>query len=204
MDEGSRSRTSPTLLGRLRQDPTDQAAWHQFVDYYGPRIYGWCRKWNLQDADAQDVAQDVLVKLAQKMRTFEYDPKGSFRGWLKTIALHAWSDFLAGRGRRPGVGSGDTAQLGLLETVEARDDLLRHLDETFDRELFDEASRRVQLRVREHTWQAFRLTALEGLSGAEAAQRLNMKVATVFVAKHEVQQMLAEEIRRLEGRDESA
>ena len=70
----SESRTSSTLLGRLRRDPTDQDAWGEFVNRYGPQIYGWCRKRGLQDADAQDVAQTVLVKLAVKMRDFAYDP----------------------------------------------------------------------------------------------------------------------------------
>src|SRR5262245_39886831 len=107
------SRTSPTLLGRLRQSPTDQAAWEEFVERYGPRIYGWCRHWGLQGADADDVAQDVLLRLAEKMRTFRYDPAGSFRGWLKTLTHHAWYDFVQRR-RRAGCGSGDSQTLDRL------------------------------------------------------------------------------------------
>jgi RNA polymerase sigma factor (sigma-70 family) len=196
MTGSSGSQTSPTLLGRLRRDPTDQAAWAEFVDEYSPLIYGWCRKWGLQDADAQDVSQTVLVKLAVKMRGFTYDPSRSFRGWLKTLAHHAWSDFLEGR-KRAGAG-GDIRSPERLETVEARTDLAQRLEEAFDRDLLDAAAARVRLRVRPRTWDAFRLTALEGLSGAEAARRLGMKVAHVFVAKSEVRKMLADEIRRLE------
>jgi RNA polymerase sigma factor (sigma-70 family) len=201
MANESSSRTSPTLLGKLRQDPTDQAAWARFVDYYGPRIYGWCRRWGLQDADAEDVTQTVLVQLSAKLRSFTYDEGRSFRGWLKTLARHALSDFLEVR-RRPGRGSGDDRVVELLETVEAREDLVRRLEDQFDRELLDEAMARVQLRVRPRTWEAFRLTALEGLRGAAVAERLEMKVATVFVAKSEVQKMLAEELRRLDEPDE--
>ena len=104
---GSDSRTSITLLGRLRQAPADQAAWSEFVERYGRKIYGWCRHWQLQEADAQDVTQDVLLKLAAKMRSFAYDRSGSFRGWLKTLTHHAWQDFIEGR-RRAGTGIGDT------------------------------------------------------------------------------------------------
>ena len=196
MTSASGSQTSPTLLGRLRQEPTDQEAWALFVDHYGPRIYGWCRAWGLQDADAQDVTQTVLVKLAEKMRGFTYDPARSFRGWLKTLAHHAWSDFLEGRKRR-GAG-GDAGAPGRLDTIEVPADLAQRLEEAFDRELLDAAAARVRLRVRPRTWDAFRLTALEGLSGTEAARRLGMKVAHVFVAKSEVRRMLADEIRRLE------
>ena len=95
----SPSQTSVTLLGRLRQEGTDQQAWVEFVRRYGPRICGWCRQWGLQEADAQDVAQDVLLKLAAKLRTFAYDPTRSFRGWLKTLTHHAWCDFVNDRPR---------------------------------------------------------------------------------------------------------
>jgi RNA polymerase sigma factor (sigma-70 family) len=200
MDRDAVPDTSPTLLGKLRQDPSDQAAWARFVEHYGPQIYGWCRRWNLQDADAQDVSQNVLVRLSEKLRTFTYDPARSFRAWLKTLTHHAWSDFVT-NSRKAGAGSGDTDVLALLETVEAREDLVRRLEEAFDRELLGQAMLRVQARVAAHTWEAFRLTALEGLSGAQAAERLGLKVANVFVAKSEVQKMLREETRELEGAD---
>lgn len=52
-------------------------------------VYRWCRRWHLQDADAEDVTQAVLAKLTGKMGSFEYDPARSFRAWLKTVAHHA-------------------------------------------------------------------------------------------------------------------
>jgi len=198
MASDSGPRTSPTLLGKLRTDPANEETWCRFVDYYGPKIYGWCRRWSLQDADAQDVTQTVLLQLAAKMRSFTYDPARSFRAWLKTLTHHAWSDFVADR-RRLAPASGTTGFLKLLETIEARDELTNRLEAAFDQELLDEAMRRVQARVLPHTWEAFRLTALEGLSGAATAARLGLKVANVFVAKSEVQKMLREEVAALEG-----
>jgi RNA polymerase sigma-70 factor (ECF subfamily) len=189
------------LLGRLRQVPGDQEAWNTFVARYGPRIYGWCRQWNLQEVDAQDVTQSVLLRLVEKMRAFEYDPGRSFRGWLRTITHHAWSDFLAAR-KSAAVGSGDSTILAWLQTVEAREDLLSRLEKEFDQELLDEAMMRVRLRVTPAKWDAFRLMALEGLSGAEVAQRLGMKVATAFVVRSKVQQMIQDEVRKLEGAED--
>ena len=55
MPEDHSSRTSVTLLGRLRQDPKDQAAWNDFVARYQPKILEWCRGWRLQESDAHDV-----------------------------------------------------------------------------------------------------------------------------------------------------
>src|SRR5262249_55197977 len=100
---------------------------------------------------------------------------------------------------RPGLGSGDSQVGNLLLNAEARDDLLKHLEEEFDREILEEAMLHVRLRVAPQTWQAFYLTAWEGLSGAEAAERIPMQVAQVYVAKRRVQKMLQEEVARLEG-----
>jgi RNA polymerase sigma-70 factor (ECF subfamily) len=198
MESDSEARTSPTLLGRLRQAPADQAAWGLFVDRYGPRLYAWCRHWRLQHADAQDVTQVVLTKLAQKLRTFAYDRGRSFRGWLKTLTDRACSDLLQAR-QRPGAGSGDSRVAELLQTVAARADLGRRLEEEYDRELLEEAMARVRRRVQARTWDAFRLLALEGRSGAEAAAALGMKVATAFVARSKVQKMIQAELGQLEG-----
>ena len=197
MDVPSASQTSPTLLMRLRRTPADEGAWQEFCRRYGKQILLWCRQWHLQEADAQDVTQTVLLTLVERMRNFDYDPAGSFRGWLRTVTLNAWRKLAAGR-HRAGAGSGDSVVDRLLQTEAARDDLVAKLEEEFDRELLEQATLRVRLRVEPHTWDAFRLMALEGLSGAEAAARLGMKVAAVFVAKGRVQKMLREEIDLLE------
>jgi RNA polymerase sigma-70 factor (ECF subfamily) len=190
--------TSSTLLARLRQAPDDPVAWAAFVGRYGPKVYGWCRRWSLQPADAEDVTQDVLLKLAAKLRAFAYDRSGSFRAWLKTLAHHAWQDFIEGR-RRAGVGHGGSESLQALQEAEAREDLLARLEQEYDCEMLEVAMARVRLRLQPHTWEAFRLQALDGLSGAEAAGRLGIKVATAFVARSKVQKMIQEELRRLDG-----
>ena len=196
MSEFHDLRTSITLLERLGREETDQQAWAEFVRRYGRQIYRWCRRWKLQEADAEDLTQNVLVRLHSRLRTFRYDPAQSFRAYLKALTHYAWCDLVQGN-RRPGAGSGDSAVLDRLHTIEARDDLVRRLDEEFDRELLAEAAERVRQRVEPHTWEAFRLTALEGLSGAAAAEQLGMKVVTVFKAKSKVQKMLQEEVARL-------
>lgn len=201
MGQADGSRTSLTLLGRLRGDPGDQQAWSAFVDRYGGKIYAWCRHWRLQEADAQDVTQNVLLELARQMREFAYRPGGSFRGWLRTISHRALCDFLSAR-QRACVGSGSDVIMAQLQSTEAHNSLLQWLEQECDRELFEEAAARVRLRVQPHTWQAFQFTALEGLSGAEAAARLGMQIGTIYVARGKVQKMLQDEVRRLEQDEE--
>lgn len=202
MERDGHSRTRQTLLARLCHpgDP-DQAAWAEFVEHYGGKVYRWCLHWGLQEADAADVTQQVLLKLAGRMKSFTYDPAQSFRAWLKTVARHALIDFEAHR-RHPGQGSGDRAVADWLLTLEARTDLEQRLEQEYDRELLEEAMRRVRLRVAPHTWEAFRLTALDGMAAAEVATRLHMKVATVYQARSSVVRLLQQERQTLEA-DES-
>ncbi len=138
--------TSVTLLGRLRLDPKDEEAWRDFVARYRPKILEWCHGWRLQESDAQDVTQAVLLKLNSLMKTFAYDPSRSFRGWLKTIAHHAWRDLVTDR-KRVGAGTGDSRMGEFFASLDAGTDLVERLDQEFRRELMDQAMLRVRPRV---------------------------------------------------------
>jgi RNA polymerase sigma factor (sigma-70 family) len=193
--------THASLLGRLyRSGAADQDAWREFVERYGRRIYNWCRRWQLQDADAEEVTQRVLVLLLAKMKDFVYDPSRSFRAWLKTVTHHAWRNLVT---RRQHVlsGGGHSGQWEQLLTVEAREDLVERLEREFDHELLEEAMIRVRLRVAPHNWEAFRLVAIRGEDPREVAQRLEMRIAHVYAARSSVQRLVRREIEVLERGD---
>ena len=193
------SQTQHTLLKRLAQSGgQNQAAWSEFVDRYGRKIYGWCLRWRLQDADAQDVTQIVLLKLAQRMKDFTYDPGRSFRAWLKTVTHHAWRDYVDSR-QTAALATGGEAAEDRLASLTARDDLSRELERLFDLELLETAMQRVRLRAAPHTWMAFSMTAVEGMTATEVARRLGMKIARVYAARSMIQQRLQEECLRLES-----
>jgi RNA polymerase sigma-70 factor (ECF subfamily) len=190
--------TSLTLIERVQKSPADPAAWDEFVRRYHPMIHAWCVKWGLQAADADDVAQDVLVKLMAAMRRFRYDPSRSFSGWLKSVTHNTWTDFCNDRRKEPGqIAPG----ISIAELAGARVDFEHQIESLVDRDLFETAMRRVAKRVKPVTWDAFRLTALEGLSGQDVGQRLAMPVAHVFVAKNRVQKLLQAEIRIMKGNE---
>jgi RNA polymerase sigma-70 factor (ECF subfamily) len=192
--------TSVTLIGRLQNPRTDEAAWSEFVDRYAPKIHAWCRKWTSNPADVEDVTQTVLLRLLQYLRSFRYNPDESFRGWLHTVTHNAWKSFCDSRSRAI-PGSGDSAVQDQLESLQAREDLVQKLEEAFDLELLEEASARVRLRVKPERWQAYQLLDVELLSGAEVAARLGMQVGAVYNACCVVRGMLKEEIQRLENPD---
>jgi RNA polymerase sigma factor (sigma-70 family) len=190
--------TSWTLLRKLGTVPADGASWEVFARRYGPAVFQWGRQWGLQEADANDLTQTVLLKLVEHMKVFQYDPAGSFRAWLKTVSFHAWAKSCAVRHKEKERHDEDA-----LASVEAKEDLATRLEREYDQELLDLALVRVSQRVEPHTWEAFRLLALKGQSGAEVARQLNLRVATVHVARSKVQRMIREELALLETAENS-
>lgn len=184
--------TSVTLLDGLKRMPADQAAWSRFVDRYGLCMISWCLRWGLQEADAFDVSQQVLMKLSQKLRDFNYDPTKTFRGWLRKIVHHELASWLKSRNRRL-QGTGGAASQELMLEVEAIDELAAQLEEEHRRELLNKAFQRIQARVESRTWEAFRLLTFEKLPANEVSDRLQMSVKAAYVAKSRVKAMLREE-----------
>ena len=187
--------TDLSLLKKLRMRPTDEVAWREFVERYGEKILAWCRNWGLQDADAADVTQVVLVKMVKSIGKFDKQV-GSFRAWLKTISHHAWYDLI--KTRQYKVVKGGETLSRRLQSEEARDDLGRQIEAAWDQELLQLASDRVRLRVHPNTWSAFDRTAIQGVAGQDVADELGMNLPAVYKARSNVTKLLQEEIQSLE------
>jgi RNA polymerase sigma-70 factor (ECF subfamily) len=198
MGSSASEHTNPELLKRVGQDSIDQAAWGAFVAHYRPKIRAWCCQRGLQAADADDVTQDVLLRLARALRKFTYDPSRKFRGWLRVVTEHAVCDFFADQKRRP-LARGEDRGLSGLKTAEAQDDLLALVENEFTHAVMIQACATAYARVEPKTWEAFRLTACENRPGEDVAAALGMNVTAVFKAKSRVLQYIRQEIERLDG-----
>ena len=174
MCKAAKSGTRISLLARLAQSgEPDQAAWEDFVDHYGGKIYQWCLQWKLQPADAQDVVQSVLLKLATRMKDFRYDPSRSFRAWLKTVTHHAWKDFADSRCRRAMPTGADDQ----MQSLAARENLVQHLEEAYDHELLEQAMAIVRRAAQLESV----LSDGTGVS-AGGGSKVAMKIARVYAA----------------------
>jgi RNA polymerase sigma-70 factor (ECF subfamily) len=197
---GDAPATRPSLLIRLR-DRRDHPAWSQFVDVYQPLIHGFARKHGLQDADAADLAQEVLRAVATAIERLDYDPgRGSFRGWLFTVVRNKLRSFLDAR-RRQVQGSGDSGVEELLRQQPTPPDAEDLWEQQYDRRLFTWAAEQVRATVQETTWQAFWRTAVEGQAGQDVARQLNMSVAAVYLAKSRVMARLKEYVRQIQDEE---
>ena len=190
--------THPSLIVRLAQVPEDRDSWQQFVFRYGETLLLWCRQHGLQEADAKDVCQEVLLRIARQMRSQRHEPIVSFRGWLRAIVHGAWCDWVEHKNtQRNKVFGSSNSMDGLLE-IPARDDLLTQIDSQYDRELYDIAVRRIRGRVEPRTWLAYYLQAEELLSPQEAGARLGIKPASAIAARYRVTTLLKAEVAELE------
>lgn len=87
--------TQPSLLIRVR-DPHDHVAWDEFDRKYRNLILGYCRARGVQESDAEDVRQMVMMNLSKFLRNFEYEPgKGKFRYYLCRTVRNAISQLFA-------------------------------------------------------------------------------------------------------------
>jgi RNA polymerase sigma-70 factor (ECF subfamily) len=182
--------TPPTIFGRLRH--RDPRAWEDFVSRYQPMILGWCRRWFPREAD--DMAQEVFVKLIPCLGRYDYDPrKGRFRGWLKTVTHNLMAELK----RRPQPPVIDDEVLR--DEAEAPDDLEQRLAAMFDLERLAEARERVRARVKPSTWWAYVETAERGRPATEVGCELGLSFGAVHQAKYKVITSLRREIEDLEG-----
>ena len=194
--------TRASLLVQIR-DGANTAAWHEFVQLYGPIVYGFARKRGLQDADAADLMQDVLRSVNNSIGRLEYDRRrGTFRGWLFTITRNKVLNFLSARRIRP-QGSGDTATNKRLETQPGSTDGADDWELEYQRRLAGMAMEQVKQEFQPSTWQAFILTAVDGVPTAEASRQTGLSAGAVYVAKSRVLARLKNAVDALRLQEEN-
>jgi len=187
--------TNACLVLRLR-DPLDEAAWSEFVQIYRPMIYNLVRQKGFQDADAAELTQDVLLVVMRAVKRWEPDSRGSFRGWLFTIARRLIINFLASPARRL-TGSGRTSVLEFLLQQPGRNETeSQFFDLELKRRLFEWAAERVKTRVEPATWEAFWRTAVLARPAREVAREMGLSSGAVYVARSRVMHQLRGLIER--------
>jgi RNA polymerase sigma factor (sigma-70 family) len=199
MNSDDNTRTSPTLLRRTA-DWRDHGAWQEFVARYDPLIRSWCREYRLDDELAGDVSQLFWIELADKMRSFRYDPSRRFRGWLRRCFHWRAVDAIRERSREERVlrslDDPSCAQVeGALLAFERLDD--EDDDPASRRLLLLDLAKEVQAAVRERvhaqSWEVFWHIAIEGWTTRETADALNMTYLAAHAAHKRVVDRLADE-----------
>jgi RNA polymerase sigma-70 factor (ECF subfamily) len=69
----------------------DQHAWQQLVASQHRRIYAICYRFTGSASDAEDLTQDVFLKLYRNLGSFNAE-RGSFQSWITTLARNLLVD----------------------------------------------------------------------------------------------------------------
>jgi RNA polymerase sigma-70 factor (ECF subfamily) len=193
----SSAATCRSLIDRVKADEAE--AWDRLIGLYAPLVYRWCRRWDLPDQETADIFQDVFQAVSTHIAGFRKEKEGdTFRGWLRRITDNKVRDHFRRLGREP-TGEGGTEAQRRLSAVPADSSNGSEdpADERTERGLFRNALDLIRSEFETRTWQAFWLTAVDGLAAKDVGAELEMSPGAVRVAKSRVLRRLREELGEL-------
>ncbi|MGV2333763.1 MAG UNVERIFIED_CONTAM: hypothetical protein LVR18_06460 [Planctomycetaceae bacterium] len=174
--------TSGSLLDRLHTW-SDRSAWQRFFTNYNSSPRSLTRPRLHNPADAQELVQILWCELARRLRSFRYNPRQSFRGWLRCLHTCRLSDFRKAERRR--------FAREHQYTTEAEPPAIHHITTAASdtpnalaaNSRWNGASRiqaAVRKRVSPKSWDIFHDVAILGLELSETANRHHMRYASAL------------------------
>jgi RNA polymerase sigma-70 factor (ECF subfamily) len=199
--------TRPSLLGRLA-DLSDDRSWREFYLTYEGHIRKVARRHGLPEQDAQEIAQDVLRRVAETIRDFRRsERRGAFRSWLFQLTRWRAADRLRRRAREepapafsfserlPNAAAAETARQ--LEQVATAPEIDRHFEQEARRHVLHLLLARLERTVSKKNIQMFQMVMLEGVPVARVAELFRTRPAAVHLVKHRVLEKLRAEVSTL-------
>ncbi len=194
--------TRTTLIHRLK-NWQDQSSWQDFFDTYWKLIYNAAIRAGLNETEAEDVVQETLISVAKHMPTFKYDrAMGSFKAWLFNMTRWRITDQLRKRRQRAAHDPSEDINADIRMMGQAVDPISGCLDILWDAEweknLLDAAIDKVKRHLDPQKYQIFDFYVNKEWAPDEVAKAFSIPVSQVYLAKHRVTEMIAEEVKKLE------
>lgn len=181
--------TSPSLLSRVR-DPANDGAWREFDAKYGELIVRFCRGRHIQLADAEDIRQMVMARLAQALRGFHYERRrGRFRTYLGRITRNEMIRYFS----RPSSAAA-RVQLDVAAAEAAVDD--RDAEAEWERE-WVQHHLRLALHSLRQTYESRSLAVFERLVAGDTVEQVAASFAMTTQAVHKVKQRIRDRLKAL-------
>ena len=189
--------TKTSLIRRLG-DPGDQDAWREFEAVYRPVVYYLARHKGLQDADAEDIVQQVLISVSRALQRRSHDPqRARFRTWLCRVTHNSVTNAI--QRKHPDRGVGGTTALQRLARRPLPDREAELLNEEYEKSVFRWAATSVQPEFHRDTWNAFWMTMVQGKSCEAAAAELGKGIGSIYAARSRIVRRLREKIQEFDG-----
>ncbi|QEG41712.1 RNA polymerase sigma factor [Roseimaritima ulvae] len=185
--------TNESLILRVR-DPADSAAWSAFLAIYRPVVYRLARSRGLQDADADDLAQQVFVAIARAVGHWQPATDGPpFRAWLYRIAHN--EILKAVTRRKPDAAVGSSTVQEMLNAVPRRDDDVTDvLIQETRREAFRWAAEEIRPEFTATSWAMFWQSTVQQQAVELVAKTHRRSKGAVYLARFRVTKRLKEKL----------
>jgi len=188
--------TRPSLLLRLRND-RDERAWSEFLTIYEPLLLRVMRRRGMQECDARDSTQQVLLRIYGAINRYQPDgAEASFRRWLFRVARNVAISFLS-RQARQSMSLHDDMDWSELEGDGSLES--DPFDQEYRQQVLAWALQHVQREFHLNTWLAFVETSVHGRDIADVARELNMSTGSVYVARSRVITRLRTKVEQFEA-----
>lgn len=192
----ARARMSDTplsLLERLRRHGR-APDWDRLVALYRPLLHVWLRRHPVQGADADDLVQDILAVLVEKVPQFAHSGRpGAFRTWLRRILVYQLRYYWRKKAKLPACPGSDGTEEYLAKLEAPEGELARQWDREHDRHVVGRLLAQIRAEFAPGTWEAFDRYAVQGRPPDEVAAELGTTVNAVFIARSRVLRRLREE-----------
>lgn len=187
--------TSFTLLERVRR-ADDQVAWTRFVDLYAPLIFDWGCRAGLNETDAADLSQEVLIQLLAELPKFEYSPaRGRFRDWLRTVTVNKCREL---QRKKKDVACGGDDRMSQFEDSKPGQ---AFWEIEYQQRVIARALQLMQTDFETRVWQAAWKQLVDDQKPAAVAEELGISVASVYQARSRVVRQLREQLQYLIDED---
>jgi RNA polymerase sigma-70 factor (ECF subfamily) len=187
--------TTTALLDRLLE-PGDKEVWEEFDRRYRPIILGFARRLGLSLEDAEDAAQETVMRVVKHYPSGGYDrERGRLRSWMLGIARRCIIDIQQARSERL-----ERRGLSAIVDIPGEDRLESILEEECKRAVRDRALGELKQETRfdDRTIRAFELLVFAGRKVSDVASELSMSVDSVYASKHRCARELRKIVDRLE------
>jgi len=198
--------TRQSLLARMK-DWSDQVSWQDFFHTYWRLIYGVALKAGLSATEAEEVVQETVLSVAKKINEFKNDPAlGSFKSWLMLITRRRIADQF--RKRPPAAAhfatrADETARTSTIERMPdpASLDLDKVWEEHWQKNLMDAAMENVKRQVSAKQFLLFYQQVVKEWPAAKVAEKYDVSLAQVYMARYRVARLVKKEARKLQARN---
>jgi RNA polymerase sigma-70 factor (ECF subfamily) len=189
--------TSISLLERIASSG-DNDDWQKLLLIYRPFILNVVSGYPALMSQADDITQDVMLVLMRELPVFQRQRTGSFRSWLRQIAVN---QLRTAARKSKKFNSGSSNEEGVADLVEQLADpqsiASQKWDEEYERVVFKRLVELVRPTVADKMWQAFERYALQDQPAAKVAEELGISLNSVLLAKSRILKQLRTEAKGL-------